>query len=618
VGLYRRVLSYVGRYPGLISATIAATLGFAILDAFSMLMLIPFLNQLFGSSPFTLQSGQQRTIGWLLNNTIGRLVNPAAAPQRVLLGIIVFILVVFLVKNVFDFLQEYLSARLEQKVTRDLRNQVYSHLLRLDLDFFSRTRAGQIISRMTNDVDQLRMLVTKNIAKLATSLFQIIATLAAALMISVPLTVVAIVVLPGMFSIWGRMLRTLRKGDRQVLDLAGDVSSHLQESVAGIRLVKSFAAEDFEDRRFRRLTQRYYRTYVRTEALRALAGPLTEMMGAFGTVLLLWYGTRMVLVDHALDGATFITFLALSMKLYAPVKWTSKFPSVIQPGLAAADRIFEFLDAPIRIRDRAEARDFTGAHELIRFEDVSFRYEPDEPVLKDVSFDVRRGEVVALVGPSGAGKTTVVELLARMHEPDRGRITIDGVDLCDFRLGSLRSNLGTVTQETVLLHDTVRANIGYGLDVIDDAAVERAARAAYAHEFIIQLPNKYETLLGERGTRLSGGERQRIAIARALLRDPPILIFDEATSSLDTESERLVQAAIERLLEGRTVFVIAHRLSTVRHADRILVLQGGRILEQGRHDELLAKGGLYRRLYELQFADTVTTASGAARAAAEP
>ncbi len=488
--LYRRVLAYVLRYRWLIAATIGATVGFAIFDAFSMLMLIPFLNQLFGTSPLAIQSGQQHGIQWLLDHTVGAFLDPGAPPQRVLIDVIAVILVVFLAKNVFDFLQQYLAARLEQRVTRHMRNEVYDHLLELDLGFFGRTRAGQIISRLTNDVDQLRMLVTRNIAKLTTSLFQILATLAASLMISFRLTVAAVIVMPAMFGIWGRMLRRLRTGDRRVLDLAGDVSSHLQESVAGIRLVKSFAAEPFESRRFRGLTQRYYRTYVRTEALRSLAGPVTEMMGAFGTVLLLWYGSRMVLVEHALDAATFITFLGLSMKLYAPVKWTSKFPSMIQPGLAAAERIFEFLDAPVRIRDRPDAREFSGEHGAIRFEDVSFRYEPEEPVLKEVSLEVARGEVVALVGPSGAGKTTVVDLLARFYDPVRGRITIDGVDLRDFSLRSLRSSLGIVTQETVLFHDTVRANIAYGRPDASQAAIERAARAAHAHEFVEQLPQR--------------------------------------------------------------------------------------------------------------------------------
>jgi subfamily B ATP-binding cassette protein MsbA len=275
---------------------------------------------------------------------------------------------------------------------------------------------------------------------------------------------------------------------------------------------------------------------------------------------------------------------------------------MVQPGLVAAERVFEFLDAPIEIHDREGARSFHGVRESICFEGVSFAYVPGEPVLEGLDFEVKAGEVVALVGPSGAGKTTLSDLVGRFYDPAAGRITIDGVDLKDYQIHSLRSSLGIVTQETVLFHDTVRANIAYGLGDISDEAIERAARAANAHEFIQELPHGYDTVLGERGTRLSGGQRQRIAIARAMLRDPAILIFDEATSALDSESERLVQQAIEELLAGRTVFVIAHRLSTIRHADQILVLRDGRIVERGRHEELVEReDGVYRRLHDLQF-----------------
>lgn len=608
--LYGRILGYLKPYIGLGVAAALASAAFAALDAFSLLMLIPFTKALFGDAPLEL-TGDDEIIEWVLDHTLGVFVPANAEPHRMLLAINLFILGVFLLKNIFDFLQQYLVVRLEQAVTRDLRNQVYSHLLDLDLRFFGRTRVGQVISRLTGDVDQLRLLVTKNLAKFATSVLQIVASFVVLIGISLELTIVALVVLPGMFAIWGRIRDRLQRGDRRVLNLAGEVSSHLQETVSGIRLVKATAAEEFERERFRKLTQHYYKSIVRTERLRVLMSPLTEMMGAVGTVLLLWYGSRLVLVEQSMDAASFIAFLGLSLKLYQPAKWLSRFPSLVQPGLVGAERVFEFLDTPIEIDDRDGARPFEGVKESIRLEGVGFEYVPGRPVLKGIDVEIRAGQVVALVGPSGAGKTTLVDLVARFYDPTEGRITIDGVDLRDFSLRSLRSRLGIVTQETVLFHDTVRANIAYGLPDASQEAIERAARAAHAHEFIMQLPEGYDTILGERGTRLSGGQRQRIAIARAMLRDPAILIFDEATSALDTESERLVQRAIEQLFAGRTVFLIAHRLSTVQRADLILVLDRGRIVERGTHQELLEQDGLFRRLYDMQFeGDARPVASG--------
>lgn len=601
MALYSRILGYLRPHLWVFAAAVGCTFAFAALDALVYVLLIPFVEALFVDGGVGAPTEAANAVDRVLHWTVYRFVDLQGDPLQAVQGIILLILATFAVKNVFDFFRGFLVAQVEQGVTRDLRNRVYDHLLELDLAFFGRTKMGQIVSRLTHDVEQLRTLVTRELSKLISSGFEFGVALVFMLALSWKLTIAAFIVIPGTMGVWGPLLKKLRRGDRRVLNLAGEVNGHIQETLGGIRLVKASGAEGLERSRFHGLTGDYYRTFVRTERWRALAAPLTEMLAALGTVLILWYGARLVVVDGALTGAEFVGFLALSMKLYAPVKYAAKFPALVQPGLAGGERVFEFLDAPVEIRDSDGAVPFPGLEHEVAFEGVGFAYRSDTPVLRDVDLSVPKGSVVALVGASGAGKSTLVDLLGRFYEVSSGRITIDGVDLRDISVATLRQHLGIVSQETVLFHDTVRANIAYGRVDASPEAIERAARAANAHGFIEQLPEGYDTVVGERGAQLSGGQRQRISIARALLRDPPILIFDEATSALDTESERLVQDAIERLLAGRTVFVVAHRLSTVQRADQIVVLDQGRIVERGRHDELLAANGAYRRLHDLQF-----------------
>ncbi len=605
--LYKRILSYLKPHASVLTAAVIATFLFAALDGTTYVLLIPFVQAIFMKGAPSMVGSHNR-MSHILDATVYRWVDLHGNPLHAIQAIILLILVVFLLKNLFLFAQSYLMARVQQGVTRDLRNEVYDHLVELDLSFFGHVRMGQIISRLTTEVEQLRQLVTSHLSQLVTSFFKFVVALTAMVLISWQLTLAALIVIPGVMVIWGPMVKRLRRGDRRVLHLGGEVNAHIQETLSGIRLVKSSSAERRERERFHGLTSDYFGAFVHNERLRSLAAPLTEMLAAFGTMILLWYGARLV-VTGVLPGSQFVGFLALSLNLYSPVKTVAKFPALVQPGLVAAERVFEFLDAPVEIRDRSGAKSLPGLERSIAYEHVSFSYRPGEPVLEDVSFEVPRGSVVALVGPSGAGKSTLVDLLGRFFEVGEGRITIDGTDLRDIRIEDLRSRLGIVSQETVLFHDTIRANIAYGRPDATDEEVERAARAAHAHPFIAQMPDGYDSVVGERGTELSGGQRQRIAIARAILRDPPILILDEATSSLDTESERLVQEAIERLLAGRTVFVIAHRLSTVQRADQILVLREGRIVERGDHASLMESGGLYRRLHELQFEDVGTSST---------
>ena len=598
---YARILGYLGPHVWFFALGALATAVFAALDAFSFVLLIPFLETVIGGGSPESRGTADGAIGRALETTLGRFVDLNGEPQQVVRGIIVFILVVIALKNIVDFVRNYLVARVEQGVTRDLRNAVYEHLLDLDLAFFGRTKTGQIVSRLTHDVEQLRTLVTKELAKTLSSVLEFGAALFWMLLISRRLTVAAFVVIPLTVVIWGPLVRRLRRRDRRVLHVAGEVGAHIQETVSGIRLVKAASAEPIERARFRGLTEDYFRAFLRTVKLRALAAPVTEMLVALGTAILLWYGARMVIVDGTLRGEEFIGFVVLSTRLYAPVKYLSKLPTLVQPGLVGAERVFEFLDAPVEISSQPGALPFPGLKDAIRYEDVCLEYRPGEPILENVSFRVPVGSVVALVGPSGAGKTSIVDVLGRFYEVTSGAVTIDGVDVRNLRLESLRGALGIVSQDTTLFHDTVSANIAYGNPEATRAQIQAAAEAAHADGFIRGLAEGYDTVVGERGTSLSGGQRQRVAIARAILSDPPILVLDEATSALDAESEQLVQEAIGRLLEGRTVLVIAHRLSTIQRADLIIVVDEGRIVQSGTHEALLQAGGLYRRLYDLQF-----------------
>jgi subfamily B ATP-binding cassette protein MsbA len=608
VALYLRILGFLRPHRAVLAVGIVAAALYAVLDTAAYVLLIPFVEALFvsgGAEPVASDNSIQR----FLDSTVYQWVDLDGDPLVAIGRIIVLVIAVFLFKNVFLFTRSYLMARVEQGVNRDLRNTVYDHLVALDLAFFGRVRSGQIVSRLTTEIEQMRTLVTSETSKMLFAAFEFLVALATMLVISWKLTLAAFVVIPGAMAIWGPLVSVLRRRDRRVLHLGGEVNAHIQETLGGIRLVKSASAESRESQRFHRLTGDYFGHFLRAERARAIAAPMTEMLAATGTVILLWYGARLV-VGGEVTGAHFVGFLGLSLKLYAPVKNVAKFPAVAQPGLVAAERVFEFLDAPIEVSDRADAEPLTGFASAVSFEHVSFAYSDGALAVEDVSFTVLKGSVVALVGPSGSGKSTVVDLLARFYDVDDGRVAIDGIDVRDARVRDVRALMGIVSQDTVLFHDTVRANIAYGRPEATDEQIESAARAANAHHFISAMRKGYETVVGERGVELSGGERQRIAIARALLRDPPILIFDEATSALDTESERLIQAAIERLLEGRTVFVIAHRLSTVQRADQILVMQDGRIVERGDHATLMARSGTYRRLYDLQFTDAPLGSGG--------
>ena len=601
--MYRRLLRFLRPHRWRMAATVACNVVAAVLDGFSFTLLIPFLNALFDLAPLP-AAGGETGVTRLLAATVGRLLDPADKMGS-LQVVVLFILGTIALKNAFVWLAGQLGAGLQEVVTRDLRNAVYLHLGRLPLTYFQRTKAGQILARVLSDTAQTKQVVTQLVTTSLQSSAVVLTYVVLLVLISWKLTLLALVVAPVLIGLLQPLLRKLRKGYRRLSNQYGEITNVVQETVGGIRLVKAFGAEAYEGRRFLEASARYARGMTRVTRISLLAQPITEVVGTMIAVGILWVGARQVLVEGTLSGSQLVAFLVLVMRLLQPLKQLSQIPTTAQQSLAAAERLFDVLDSPTEPqldRGRVAVGDF---REAIVFDDVRFSYG-GEPVLQEISFTAPRGEVVALVGPSGAGKSTLVDLIPRFYEPTGGRVLLDGVDTRDITLPSLRRLMGIVSQDTVLFNDTVRNNIAYGAEgKYGPAQIEAAARAANAHPFITELPDGYDTLLGERGTRLSGGQRQRIAIARALLVAPPILILDEATSALDTESERLVQEAIDRLLAGRTVFVIAHRLSTVEHADQILVLDRGRIVERGSHAELLAKRGAYHRLHSMQFRDRV-------------
>ncbi len=572
----------------------------ALLDAFSIALLIPFLNELFDRPALGVDGGW---IMDLLKGTIGRFMVEGDRMGS-LRNIILAVIVVVVLKNFFVWLSGQLGASLQENVTKDLRAAVYKHLIRLPLSYFSHTKAGQIFSRVINDTAEARLILTQVVTQALQAFALVLATLAFLFGISWQLTLVSLTVVPILLVILQPLLRKLRKGNRKRGLQHGEMSSVLQETVSGIKLVKSFGAERYEEGRFLDANNDYSKNSVRLMRLAFTAQPLTEVLGTLIALVVLWIGGREVIVDQSMSGADLITFLIYVMRLLQPLKQLTVIPANAQASLAAAERLFAILDTPAESQADKGTINISDFKSEVEFKDVSFAYDGnlENSVLRNISFKAKQGEVVALVGASGAGKTTMADLIPRFYEPTDGSITIDGVDTRDIQLASLRSLVGIVSQDTVLFHDTVRNNIAYAAgSKYTDEQVEAAARAANAHDFIVNLPDGYNTILGERGTLISGGQRQRLSIARALLSDPPILILDEATSALDTESERLVQAAIDKLLEGRTVFVIAHRLSTIQHASQILVFDRGRIVESGTHLELVGSDGAYSRLHSLQF-----------------
>lgn len=508
------------------------------------------------------------------------------------------ILVIFIVRGIFTFFEEYLMRSAGQKMVMHLRNRLYAHILNLPLEYLGKKSSGKLISNMINDISVLQNVVSLTLKDLFIESATVLALIGVALWRRWDLTLIAILVLPAAFYGVGKLSRRMRRISKRAQEKIASITEFLSESFTGVKIIKTFCKENDETERFRMKNKDFYRENMRATRVSQFAALVMEVVGGLGIAFVLWYGGWLV-IKNTITVGDFFSFITAIFLIYTPAKRLAGVNIGIQQAGPPYDRVENLLSAP-QERDGTEVLKPIGKE--IEFRNVSFIYpSSNDMALKDITFKVHKGEIIAVVGKSGGGKTTLVNLLPRFYTPTEGEIYIDGANISNVTLKSLRSQFGIVSQEIILFSDTVIANIKYGKPDASESEIIMASKAAYAHEFIMELPQTYHTMIGERGMRLSGGQRQRLSIARAILKNPPILILDEATSSLDTASEMMVQRAIENLMGNRTTFVIAHRLSTIKMADRILVLDKGRILDSGTHKELYSRGGLYKNLYDLQF-----------------
>jgi len=597
---FARLLRYAGPYRARIALAVVCLFLIAVLNAISIGSLQPIFDGLFGG----MSADQGISLPPPVSRLLGGSLHQVQAFLRVhRIGVVTFVgvalLFVFVAKGGLMYLQQLLMRSVAERVKKDIRNDLYSHLQSLSVAFYTRRSTGELMSRLTFDIESLGAAATDFFRDALREPLNILGLLLLLFMIKWQLALFSLVILPCAIYPIVKFGKKIRKRGLYMHERRAALDTVLQETISGIRIVKAFGMEDYERRRFAEANEQVFQAMMRVIRVDALTSPVLEILGAVGIALAVWAGGYLV-YSRALSPGAFMAFLGALASLYQPIKRLSQIHNDIQRGLAGVKRVFEVMDTRPEVAERPGAIALGRMQEGVEFHEVSFGYAPDRMVLEGISFRAKLGEIVAIVGSSGAGKTTLVNLLPRFYDPTAGTITIDRVDIRRVTIRSLREQMGIVTQDTILFDDTVFNNIAYGQPDVTPAQVTEAARIANAEEFIAALPEGYHTRIGERGVRLSGGQKQRIAIARAILKNPPLLILDEATSALDAESERLVQEALDRLMQNRTSFVIAHRLSTIIRADKILVLDGGRLVEQGTHAELMARGGIYSRLYETQ------------------
>ena len=607
--IYKRLFKLVIKYwPFLVVSTLTAFI-YVLLNTISIWLTASLINNILSDfnklvgEQFQFASSSSLTLNEKLKYWTNGLILRDTAKDTLQI-LCVSILIIFILKNVFLYLKNIMLTIVQFRLITELRNKLYIHFHKLSLSFFNQHKSGELTSIVVNDVANMRQALTTSFQRIFVEPINIIAFSVLLFIISWKLALIAITIIPLAGFVIVNISRSIRRKSRRTAVKIAGITNIITETLTSMRVVKAFAMEDYEVGRFTKETKNYYNLIFRRARLRSLAPPITEIMGVFIGVALLWVGGTEVLSAQGLTSEDFIRFILIMFSALQPIRSLSNVFAEIQVGAASAERVFGILDTEPAILDSDEVIENVAFNESVTFDHVFFQYDDgDVQVLQDISFSLNKGSVVALVGVSGAGKSTTADLIPRFFEPTEGAVQLDGVDIRKFKTRALRQLMGIVTQETILFNDTISGNIAYGKQDIPIERIRKAAAAANALEFIDKLPEGFDTIIGEKGVRLSGGQRQRLAIARALFKDPPILILDEATSSLDIESEKKVQEAMDRLMKDRTVLVIAHRLSTIVNADNIIVLDGGKIVETGTHEQLLGQNGIYKNLYNVQFSN---------------